>query len=135
MTSTITGPVEVNITDTAKNVHSVMVLPAPYARSKLVLELTKENMDLLTKSPDAAEALEFRPTVNASHVTYLPYRKAIKTSFIDPKTGRTRTKTLCVKANTPQDMQDRVDKLEGVLEEWWAVNSPNGSGAASSGKA
>eukprot|EP00959_Pyramimonas_sp_CCMP1952_P074473 1556063-Pyramimonas_sp.AAC.1 len=64
MVDNIEGYVQITVTDSSMNEHTVNCLPAPYQRSKLVVELTEANILLLTKAPSSEENAEFVPEIS-----------------------------------------------------------------------
>ncbi len=121
----MSGYVEIDVNDKQGNQHTVLVMTAPMRRDKLIIECTTESLDVLKLQPDAGEALtQFRPDIKYPNVTYLPYRQAIKASYYDPIQKKTCTKSLSIKATTPELMQERTDKNAHVLNEWFVTNAP-----------
>jgi hypothetical protein len=119
------GYVDLAVTDKDGCEHSVSVLPAPYARTRLRIEATLESIQVLLKIPNVDDSFdpEFRPVVTQQHVWYLPYRKALKTACISADTGKYITRSSCIKAPTAATMQARADAAAEVLATWHQQNA------------
>lgn len=118
------GPIELQTIDRDGNEHYITVLPAPYERNRLQMELTPQNVELLLLKPGRVVGDTFRPHINEPNVTYLPYKKALKATFKNTESGKSVVRTLPISAKTHVEMQARADKAQKELQNWYDVNAP-----------
>eukprot|EP00959_Pyramimonas_sp_CCMP1952_P229776 4804113-Pyramimonas_sp.AAC.1 len=93
---------------------SIRVVPEANPRRKLRMELTKENINLLTKQPDDTSHDEFIPDLDGiEHVVWLTSRSSVQTTYYSETFGRWCTKSMKVRAGP--DMQERVTRAANSL--------------------
>ena len=112
------GWTEINVNDGADQTHHVKVQTAPYLRSKLVLELTPNNMNLLTLRPEKREPVgpTFVPTIHQPNVRWLRYKKCLRIKYFCAETQKWTTKTAKVFEAPFEEMQDRVNNMASFLQ-------------------
>jgi len=118
------GWTEIGVKDGAGQTHRVNVMTAPYLRSKLVIELTPKNMELLTILPYHRTPVvsTFTPFINESNVSWLSYRSALRIHYHNKEADKWVTKTMKINQGTPEEMQNSVNRCSKLLQAFYNEN-------------
>lgn len=106
--------IEVTVTDSDGQQHTMLTLSSAFSRNKLQVEATAENMSALLKAPNVEPRPDFVPDIDSAVVRWMKCRSAVAVDWYDKKNGQWRLKSMRV-AEGP-DFQQRVDKMVQVIE-------------------
>eukprot|EP00959_Pyramimonas_sp_CCMP1952_P010661 223375-Pyramimonas_sp.AAC.1 len=109
---------EVSITTEGGQQHKVRVKTSAQHRHKLWIKLTQANMSLLAMTPAAVTEKPVVPDVPFEHVSWLPSRQSVRTTYYCGTKGRWITKSTHVPAGL--NHQDRVIEAAQELEAYFA---------------
>ena len=91
------GYVELEILSEDGRTHKINVLSAPYARSKLTIELTEANIELLRLEPgvqgQSVQETQFTPVVTQPNVKWLKSKSSLQVYYFDGETKKWMSKT------------------------------------------
>ena len=101
----------------------VLVRTAAGARSKLGIELSLENLQLLCCTPavrDEDEEVKETPQIEDAHVHWMPSRGCVYARYYDKPSSNWRIKSMAVKQG--QGFQERVDKAVKLCRDFYDAN-------------
>eukprot|EP00959_Pyramimonas_sp_CCMP1952_P053593 1121028-Pyramimonas_sp.AAC.1 len=111
------GYATVTVEDDRGQSHSVRVFTAAYERTKLTMELTTSNVNLIRAKPRVPDSPEvYNPTIREPNVSWLAYRSSCKIRWYDRAAKKWCNKTMAVRGDTHEDMQAQCDKIARVLQ-------------------
>eukprot|EP00959_Pyramimonas_sp_CCMP1952_P437503 9160156-Pyramimonas_sp.AAC.1 len=114
----------ISVTDSEGITHEVNVQTAPYTRSKLVIELSESNMQLLSKDPRSlVEGVKpFVPHVPQKHVVWLAYRQALGVRYYSSEKSRWVLKSEKIDGVDVQALQRIANLVAEKLEHFYEEN-------------